>query len=140
MSIRRIVLVSLLCAFSVACSSNSAKLAKEIQDANSWIASAQIVAKSYADGAVPKAYAHDALESFNQQLQSTAKRVQSISDPRAPNIVASLQGAQKAIAQIDASIEQADQLSLAQFAVQLDNEQKRLVTLANLELESAAQP
>jgi len=128
---RRIAIVVLVGAVSAACSSSSEKLTKEIQEANSWIASAQIVAKSYGDGAVPKAYAHDALNGFNQQLRSTAKRVQSMSDPRVPETVASLQRVQQAISQIEASIEQADQLSLAQFAVQLQNEQRQLTLLLN---------
>lgn len=139
-SIHHIVLAGLLSTFVAACANSSEKLAKEVQDANSWIASTQILAKSYADGAVPKAYTHDALESFNQQLQSTAKRVQSISDPRASQVVASLQRAQKVIGQMDGSIEQNDQLSLAQFALQLENEQKRLITLVNPAAGAARQP
>ena len=140
MAIHRIILISLLGVFLAACSSSSAKLTKETQDANSWIASAQIVAKSYADGAVPKAYATDALENFNQQLQAIAKRVQSISDPRSSHIAASLQRAQKAVAQIAMSIQQDDHLSLARFALQLENEQKQLITLLNPESDSAPQP
>jgi hypothetical protein len=128
---RRTFVAVVLLAFCVACSGSSEKLTKDIQEANSWIASARLVAKSYSDGAVPKAYAHDALESFNQQLQSTAKRVQSTSEPRAAQTAAALQRAQRAIAQIDASIDQGDQLSIAQFDSQLDNEQKQLTTLAN---------
>ena len=132
MLISRIVTV-LLCAFFVACSSNSERLSKEIQDATSWIASAQMVAKSYGDGAVPKRYARDALEVFNQQLQSTANRVQSISEPRAVQTGAALQRAQQVITRIDESIERGDQLSLAQFENQLDNEQKQLITLVNFQ-------
>ena len=140
MSLRPIFLVVLLCAISVACSSSSEKLTKEIQDANSWIASARLVAKAYGDGAVPKGYASDALKSFNQQLQSTAKRVQSISEPRAPQTAAALQRAQQAISQIDESIRREDRISLGQFDSQLDNEQKQLDTLANSESDQTPPP
>jgi hypothetical protein len=122
-----------LCVFLAACSDNSQKLTKEIQDAISWIASARLVASSCAAGAVPKAYARDALDSFNQQLQSTGKRVQSIPDARTSQASAALQRAQQAIVQIYASIDHGDQLSLPQFDVQLDNEQKQLMTLVNPE-------
>ena len=140
MSLRLMFLAVLLGASSVACSSNSEKLTKEIQDANSWIASARLVAKSYGDGAVPKRYARDALESFNQQLQSTAKRVQSISEPRTLQTAAALQRAQQAITRIDESIERQDRVSLAQFDSQLDNEQKQLETLANPESDQTPPP
>ena len=140
MSIRRIAVAILLCTVSAACSSSPEKLTKEIQDANSWIASAQMVAKSYADGAVPKAYAHDALTSFNQQLQSTTKRVQSIADPRTSETVLSLQRAQQVMTRIDTAIQQADQLSLAQSGGQLEYEQRQLNTLVNPGSQTARQP
>jgi hypothetical protein len=130
-SIRRSVVIVLLCVVSGACTSNSEKLTKETQTAASWIASTQMVAKYYSDGAVPKAYAHDALESFNQQLQSTITRIQSISEPRAVQTAAALQRGQQAITQMNESIERDDRLSLAQFEVQLDNAQKQLAPVAN---------
>jgi len=137
---RHIVSTVLLCAVVTACSSNSGKVTKETEDAISWIASAQLVAKSYSDGAVPKAYAHDALASFNQQLQSTGKRVQSIPEPRAVEVAATLQRAEQAIAQMNESIERGDQLSLAQFEIQLGNEQKQLATLASIQSGERGQP
>ena len=140
MFIRRIAVTVLLCVVSAACSTSSEKLTKENQDAASWIASARIVAKSYGDGAIPKAYAHDALASFDKQLQATAKRVQSLSEPRALQTAVALQRAQQLITQIDASIEHDDQLSLAQFETQLDNEQKQLANLANPQSEQTRQP
>jgi len=130
MSLGRTVPAVLLCTFCVACSSSSEKLTKDIQEATSWIASARLIAKAYRDGAVPSAYARDALRSFNQQLQSTARRIQSSSEPGAVQISGALQRAQQALTQADASIERGDQLSLGQFEIQLDNEQKQLAIFA----------
>src|ERR1043165_5416359 len=140
MSRCRTILFVVLCVFMAACSDNSQRLTQEVQDANSWIASARLVAKSYADGAVPKAYARDALDSFKKELESSGKRVQSVSDARASQSAAALQRAQQAITQIDGAIERGDPLSLAQFNAQLDNEQKLLTTIVNPDQSPPQQP
>jgi phosphatidate phosphatase PAH1 len=127
----RNVLLFLACAVSIACSSNSEKLTKEIDEANSWIASARMVAEFHADRATPKPYTKDALENFSKQLQSSVSRVQSISDPRTPDATKTMQEAQQTISQMSSSIDRADNLSLAQFDLQLAAQQAALTQLAD---------
>jgi hypothetical protein len=137
---RQAIFAMLLCVLTCACSSDSEKFAKEIKEANSWIASARMVAGFYNDGAVPKPYARDSLDSFMQQLESSAKRIQSIPDARAPQAASALQRAQDAIARMNTAIDQTDRLSLAQFDLQLENEQRTLSSLVESTGNKPPQP
>lgn len=121
-----------------ACGSDSEKLTKEIKEAVSWTASARAVAESYSSGAVPRPYAARAIESFGQEIQSTSERLQSLSesDNRRAQALATVQHARQTIAQIRKSIDERDDLSLAQLNLQLDNDQKTLTSLAGTTVPS----
>ena len=128
-----------LCVVSSACSSSSEKLTKELKEANSWLSSVHMIADSYVSGAVPGRYARDAIEAFDQQLQSSGKRLQSISDVKSAQAAATVQQAQQTISQMSTAIKQSDHLSLTQLSRQLEIYEKSLATLVESQTEQSQQ-
>jgi len=60
---------AVLAACALACASPQQKLARSVEDAASWAASARLVAAAWAANKVPTAYAKSALESARGRLQ-----------------------------------------------------------------------
>lgn len=125
----RVILLLLLCVVGQSCASSSEKFTKEVQEAISWVASARMVGEAYANGTIPKGYAKKALASFDSELQSSAQRLQSISDKRREGTVIVLNQAEQTMAQMQTALD--DSVSFAQLNLRLVDQQRALAATAN---------
>jgi hypothetical protein len=125
----RVILLLLLCLVGQSCKSSSQKFTKEVQEAISSVASARMIGEAYANGTIPKAYTKKALASFDSQLQSSAQRLQSISDERREGTLIVLNQAEQTVAQMQTTLD--DSVSFAQLNLRLVDQQKALAATTN---------
>ena len=124
-----VILLGLLCLVGQSCASNSQKFTREVKEAVSWVASARMVGEACANGAIPKGYAEKALVSFDRELQSSAHRLQSISDERREQALFNLNQAEQIITQMQTALD--DSVSFAQLNLRLLDQQKALAAATN---------
>ena len=128
-SSHRVIPLLLLCVVGQSCASSSQKFTKEVQEAISWVASARMIGEAYVNGTIPKGYAKKALASFDSELQSSAQRLQSISDKRREGTVIVLNQAEQTMAQMQTALD--DSVSFAQLNLRLVDQQRALAATTN---------
>ena len=124
-----VILLLLLCLVGQSCASSSQKFNKEVQQADSWLASTRMVGEAYANGAIPKGYTRKALASFDGELQSNVHQLQSISDERKEQALFHLNQAEQTVALMQTALD--DSVSFAQLNVRLVDQQKALAAATN---------
>jgi hypothetical protein len=126
---RRPIILVLLCLACQSCGSDAEKFNKEIEEAISWLASARMVSDAYANGTTPEGYTRKALASFQNELQSSAKRMETISDPRKQLALAALKQSDQTLVELQTKF--GDRAWFSQLNLQLANQQTSIAASAN---------
>jgi hypothetical protein len=103
-------------------------LRTELQTIKSNAATAELVARDLARGAVPQPYAKNAIQSAKDGLEGSAQSVSEI--PEASNLMPHIQALQKAIDGMSDSVEKNDRAALPSLADQLAQEQQAIDDIA----------
>lgn len=123
-----------LLTFSTACSSPSSNqdLHKELQTITSWTATAEMVSEAWKQGNVPEAYAQQALEHTQHELEKETQTVNHIAQKPA-ELPADLDRLTQSLKQIRAAVEQHDRVALTQPLQHLTTTKQKLLTLTQQE-------
>jgi hypothetical protein len=106
-------------------------LTNESKQISSWIASAELVAQAWSQGKVPSAYAHRSLETFAKELRQHAENLQSISDNRSPQFIATVEQLEHGVAELDAAVKQNNKEAISRLLPQLSDRLQALSSVLN---------
>jgi hypothetical protein len=123
----------LLAVAALACASPQQKLARSVEDAASWAASARLVAAAWAANSVPTAYARNALESSRRQLEKQREMLmrsaRDLPAEHAAEAVGLISRAESAVGNMEAAVARRDRPRLVHEYEPLPQLEQRLRAL-----------
>ena len=129
----RVRLIVILAALAFGCSSPQQRLARSVEDAASWSATARLVAVAWRANSVPTAYARHALESARMRLQDHRETLMgSARELPAENVAAAvglISRAESAVGNMESAVARQDRSRLVHEYQPLPELERRLRAL-----------
>lgn len=131
MKVRRtagqLLLMFAICFPLIGCGESDAqKLITESKEVSSWVSSAQLIAAAWSQGTVPTAYAQRSFANIYAALGESSTRINSLSDNRRFQLLATVQQGLTAVSQLERAANQQDRSAINQSDRQLSEARNTL--------------